>query len=125
MHAASTNMMAFLAPFFGLLFVLSQFPTITMALAGPSLGPSGTKTYSPVPTATSTQGLCKAHDVQCCSGKAENGTSEAESVLSAYGISNIDTGEEKKGWVKRASATSLVGWNCTSISDEDVSYGFW
>lgn len=116
--------MTLLAPFIGLFFVLSQFSTKSMAIAGPSLGPSGTKTYSPVPSASSTQGLCKPNNVQCCSGKAENGTSEAESVLSTYGILNIDTSSEK-GWVKRASSISLVGWNCTSISDEDASDGYW
>lgn len=64
------------------------------------------------PTPTPSVALCKKNPVQCC-----NATAESNSTIAVSLLERLEIDIPRK--------TVEVGFNCTSMSDEDVIGGFW
>ncbi|OCB87611.1 hypothetical protein A7U60_g5316 [Sanghuangporus baumii] len=99
-----------ISDYFCLCFLLATLFDIVAAGVSKGPGPSRVRT-STSPTPTPSVALCKKNPVQCCDATAESNSTTAASVFERLGIQTPEK-------------TVEIGFNCTSMSDEDISGGF-
>ncbi|KAL5514023.1 hypothetical protein ACEPAG_2784 [Sanghuangporus baumii] len=99
-----------ISEYFCLCFLLVILFDVVAASASNGPGPSRVRT-SILPSPTPSVALCKKNSVQCCDATAESNSTAAASVFERLGI-------------QIPEKTVEIGFNCTSMSDEDISGGF-